>query len=828
MAIFKQGEVNARIDERGIDLGDINVQLYTMDNSTVALDIYLKQRNLISNRKEFIPVNLNQTNFKTVLHLITEDNSIFTNEELEIVNAEQGHVRYQVSDYVTKHVGRVQAKLFLVDKDNTDDSSHVANFYFKVNDSGLTGAIGREIRVEILDDIVKKVMLENIENFRGPKGDTGDTGRQGPKGEKGTDGIDGEMGPQGPIGPMGIKGETGEQGPKGDKGEPFTYEDFTPEQLDGLKGEPGQSTFINPEDFGANPNADWNTNKVAIQKAIDSVAEKNGGVVGLTPGQYTVKGLIIPSNVELNLKNVTLKHPDGLAPSVISSNIKSGNVSVEKDKNTLSIPGITNRDKDCVFIIENIGGTSNTQQTTLSEDISDEDITIRLTNDDGKFPNNSVVRVGDELIRYSSISNNVINVLERGAFGTIPTNHKKDEIIGLANVFYTEIKDVNNGMITLLDAPSLTAQNLQYWIGSKNINITGGTIDGNKYDGGSPSSVYGLELTHARFCNVYDTLFENCDQGAIFLNKGAKENTINNCKFRDNSVYTLNSGNKGASIWMFQGCRFNKIMNPTFNGGGWVAIYIDDRTSIANNFDRTNTDNYIINPTVNFDNAPAGYNPGIIITGSSRNIVSNGYIKGPYTGIKIERGSQYLKEPEIAENNDVSNFYFDTRQPWNVSAPGNRVSNVVYSDKLIAQPVTEESTLLYGYSLKKGENASFGNINFDDGMPNAPAITFKNDKDTGFIRYGEDTIGAVSGTDLIYTMYNSLTRIKDGYNIELGSNIGTKFGTNPGQKIGFYGKTPIAQQSTLSNTSGYTLQQLEYEVNAIKNVLRNIGIIAQQ
>lgn len=204
MEIFKQGEVNARIDERGIDLGDINVQLYTMDNSTVALDIYLKKRNLISNRKEFIPLNLNQSNFKPVLHLITEDNSIFTNEELEIIKAEEGHVRYQVSDYVTRHVGRVQAKIFLVDKDNTDDSSHVANFYFKVNDSGLTGAIGREIRVEILDDIVKRVMLKNTEEFRGPKGETGEQGIQGPKGNKGDQGEKGD------------KGDTGLQGPKGD------------------------------------------------------------------------------------------------------------------------------------------------------------------------------------------------------------------------------------------------------------------------------------------------------------------------------------------------------------------------------------------------------------------------------------------------------------------------------------------------------------------------------------------------------------------------------------------------------------------------------------
>ncbi|OFQ41854.1 BppU family phage baseplate upper protein [Staphylococcus sp. HMSC075F12] len=193
METFKQGEVTARIDERGIDLGNINVNLYTMDNSTAALDIHVKKRNIFSKDKEFIPVNLNQTTFKPVLHLITEDNSIFTNEELEVVKAEEGYVRYNVSDYVTRHVGRVQAKLFLIDEDSsTDDSSHVADFYFKVNDSGLTKAIGKEIHVDMLDDIVERILLKDIERFRGPQGD---------------------------------------------KGDPFTYEDFTQEQLDKLKPE---------------------------------------------------------------------------------------------------------------------------------------------------------------------------------------------------------------------------------------------------------------------------------------------------------------------------------------------------------------------------------------------------------------------------------------------------------------------------------------------------------------------------------------------------------------------------------------------------------------
>lgn len=66
---------------------------------------------------------------------------------------------------------------------------------------------------------------------QGPKGDKGDTGAQGPRGETG------ETGARGP------KGETGDTGAQGPKGDPFTYEDFTEEQLAALtgpQGEPGK------------------------------------------------------------------------------------------------------------------------------------------------------------------------------------------------------------------------------------------------------------------------------------------------------------------------------------------------------------------------------------------------------------------------------------------------------------------------------------------------------------------------------------------------------------------------------------------------------------
>lgn len=55
----------------------------------------------------------------------------------------------------------------------------------------------------------------------------------------GTQGVQGKQGNQGPQGPQGEQGPRGEQGPKGDKGAPFTYADFTAEQLESLKGPKG-------------------------------------------------------------------------------------------------------------------------------------------------------------------------------------------------------------------------------------------------------------------------------------------------------------------------------------------------------------------------------------------------------------------------------------------------------------------------------------------------------------------------------------------------------------------------------------------------------------
>lgn len=82
----------------------------------------------------------------------------------------------------------------------------------------------------------------NQGQIQGPKGDTGPQGIQGPEGPKGDTGDTGPQGVKGETGAQGPAGQTGPQGPqgqKGDKGDPFTYDDFTAEQLEALTGPAG-------------------------------------------------------------------------------------------------------------------------------------------------------------------------------------------------------------------------------------------------------------------------------------------------------------------------------------------------------------------------------------------------------------------------------------------------------------------------------------------------------------------------------------------------------------------------------------------------------------
>ena len=190
MAIYKKGDIEVSINERGVDRGNVNANFYTEDKSTSAINIYVNW--------DKHPLNLNNVNMQLQLDLFHSDGSIFMDEPLNIIYAENGLVQYKISDNVIKHVGKVNAKLFLK---NDQESIHVANFSFNIKDSGIEGAISKEININLVEDTVKKIMNESPELFKGEKGDKlsfsdltdeekeelkGEPGKQGEQGEKGS------------------------------------------------------------------------------------------------------------------------------------------------------------------------------------------------------------------------------------------------------------------------------------------------------------------------------------------------------------------------------------------------------------------------------------------------------------------------------------------------------------------------------------------------------------------------------------------------------------------------------------------------------------------
>lgn len=180
MRIYKNKDITTNIDTEKMSINNSDTYFYTEDKGSAALRIFINHRKTA--------FNLDNTNLTPVLDLFHTDGSIWLDEPLEVIMSDKGLLQYNIPDNVIAHAGLIKAKLFLR---NAEQSVHVANFTFDIKDSGVEGAVEKEISVNLVDDAVKRIMNEQPELFKGEKGDD------------------------------------------------FQYEDFTAEQLESLKGEPG-------------------------------------------------------------------------------------------------------------------------------------------------------------------------------------------------------------------------------------------------------------------------------------------------------------------------------------------------------------------------------------------------------------------------------------------------------------------------------------------------------------------------------------------------------------------------------------------------------------
>ena len=274
---YKNKDLELNIQTGTIKRGNHGVLFYSEDKGTASIRIKItdNNRNIDFTKIDLVPY----------LDLFMEDGSIFKDEEFRMIAPQYGQVQYDIPKNIIRHVGQVHAKIILK---NSNKSIHVADFYFTIGDSGIEGAVEKEVSVNIVDDAVRRIIQENaiellgegfkddvsvelknyvndnVETFKGPKGDegkqgqrgpqgvkgdTGEQGLQGPQGIQGERGLRGEQGPEGPRGMTGPKGDKGDEGPigpqglvgpKGENGKDFKFEDFTTEQLEQLKGERGK------------------------------------------------------------------------------------------------------------------------------------------------------------------------------------------------------------------------------------------------------------------------------------------------------------------------------------------------------------------------------------------------------------------------------------------------------------------------------------------------------------------------------------------------------------------------------------------------------------
>lgn len=78
-------------------------------------------------------------------------------------------------------------------------------------------------------------------------------------------------------------------------------------------------------------------------------------------------------------------------------------------------------------------------------------------------------------------------------------------------------------------------------------------------------------------------------------------------------------------------------------------------------------------------------------------------------------------------------------------------------------------------------------------------------------------------------MFQRDIQMLDGRNIQLARGTGTQIGTASDQKLGFFGKTPVVQQSFISAPSGQA-NDLDSEartaINSIRTTLSNLGLTA--
>lgn len=176
----------------------------------------------------------NSADYSLKLYATKPKTSEYRELDAILLDGENAAFEFKLTPEFVDQIGKYKCELVIT---NGDKSLTSGSFFYRVTDS-IFNQFDEEIEsdpdypillglIEEVNDIqgnVDKIIGEYIEEHADEIKIPGPPGEQGPQGE---------VGPQGPQGVQGVQGE------KGDTGAAFTYDMFTPEQLEALRGPQG-------------------------------------------------------------------------------------------------------------------------------------------------------------------------------------------------------------------------------------------------------------------------------------------------------------------------------------------------------------------------------------------------------------------------------------------------------------------------------------------------------------------------------------------------------------------------------------------------------------
>lgn len=468
---------------------------------------------------------------------------------------------------------------------------------------------------------------------------------------------------------------------------------------------PSESTNVfSANDYGASTTADYQTNRAAIQAANDAAVAAGGGFVTLNSGTYLVKGIIQDTRVVFSMPNVTLKSPDGLGSSIISTRRYNAVCNATKGSAVLTVASgsVEFLEVGTRVGVQAVGGMQESQKTTLSNTIDSATTSITIASSNG-LTNNNTLLIDDELITYTTIlAGGVLSGVVRGAYGTTATSHSSGAPVAVAKRHYATVIAKIGSTITL-DKPVLNSgSNIELAYGVTRAGIVGLPIlDCNKPEGGAPSSVYGYLGTLASQC-IFELKIINGDIGGFMLQKGCAYNYTKRMYLHDCGV--PGSTGRGSSLWLYQGCENNYFDYVEITGKIWVGVYLDDRTSTneegwddANDFNTFNTVNI---------NCTESQTAVLNMVSGRYNRFLGGYIKAPRVAISVSTNSQGVGGGIESTGNYFNNFTVDVSDyAYLFYSSGNTLTNLNII-KPNSVSIDEGSNNVHSIAYSEGTKAS--------------------------------------------------------------------------------------------------------------------------